>query len=171
MDDDMVYIGSSRRLWACLIDAFGILILVLAVFVFGFLVLGWSNDTAFLWPIVWFLVYTVYVIGLWSRKGQTFGKSLLKLKIVKTDMKPINLSISILRYLILVGPYIAILIGGGYLYAVNIGKSSFGPWASLGLSLLIPVLPVFLNVVIINMSPKKQGPHDRVAHTFVIQTR
>jgi uncharacterized RDD family membrane protein YckC len=171
LEDEFFYIGSSKRLWACLIDAFGILILILAVFIFGFSVLGWGNNSAFLWPVAWLFVYSIYVIGSWSRKGQTLGKSLLKVKIVKTDKKPINLGISMLRYFILVGPYIAIIIGGLYLYIENIAKSSFGPLASLGALVLIPVLPVLLNIVIINMSSTKQGIHDRVAHTFVIQTK
>ena len=71
MEDEINYVGGIRRFGACFIDAFIILILILLIFSFGFTVWGWSNDTAFLWPIVWFLVYTVYVIGSWSRKGQT----------------------------------------------------------------------------------------------------
>jgi len=171
LEDEINYVGGIRRFGACFIDSFVILILILLIFFLGFTVWGWSNDTAFLWPIVWFLVYTVYVIGSWSRKSQTLGKSLLKVKIIRTDKKPINLSISMLRYFALVGPFIVIIIGGLYLYITNIAKSSFGPLASLGALVLIPVLHVLINIVIINMSSTKQGPHDRVAHTFVIQAK
>jgi uncharacterized RDD family membrane protein YckC len=169
MEDEIIYVGGLRRFWACLVDALGILILILLIFLFGFFVLGWSNDTAFLWPPAWFIIYSFYTIGFWSRKGQTLGKSLLKVKIVRTDKKPINLSISMLRYFTLVGPYIVFIIGGFCLYTA---KSSFiNHLAALGALVLIPVLPVLLNIVIINMSSTRQGPHDRVAHTFVIQTK
>lgn len=51
----------------------------------------------------------------------------------------------------MVGPYIVFIISGFYLY---LAKSSFTPLAALGALVLIPVL---LNILIINMSATKQG--------------
>jgi uncharacterized RDD family membrane protein YckC len=167
MEGELNHAGAMRRFGACLIDALGLLLPILLILYFGFLVGVLSENAAFLYPPVWFIVYTVYVIGFWSRKGQTPGKSLLKVKIVRTDKKPINLSISILRYSALVGPYIIILIGGPF-FIIPMIQSVLGKLA-IGVALFL--LPPLFYILMISISRTKQGPHDRIAHTFVIKTK
>jgi len=64
-----------------------------------------------------FLVGLAYNWYFWTRKdGQTPGKSMMKIKVIKTNGSPISDSDAILRY---IGYYISgLVLGLGYLWAI-----------------------------------------------------
>ena len=88
MESTMNYAGFWRRFGAYLIDY--IIILIIAI-MFVFLV--WGEEASWIAPII----YTIYFIGFWSRRGQTPGMMVVRVKIIKTDGSPISIGRAILR--------------------------------------------------------------------------
>jgi uncharacterized RDD family membrane protein YckC len=83
-----------------------------------------------------FLVGALYYVLMWTYyNGQTLGKKVMKIRVVREDGKPVDLQTSILRYL-------------GYIVS--------------GLVLCLGFLWVLFD-------EKKQGWHDKIAHTFVVK--
>lgn len=81
------------------------------------------------------LMNIAYLVGFWVWRGQTPGKILLGVKIVRTDGSPLSVKRALLRYL-------------GYIVSA--------------ITLLIGFLWVAFDA-------KKQGLHDKIADTCVIQ--
>jgi len=84
----------------------------------------------------WLCFGIIYFIGFWAWRGQTPGKMILKIKIVKSDGSPIDIGRAILRYI-------------GYLVSTVIA---------------------FIGHFIIIWDRKKQGLHDKIAGTYVVNT-
>lgn len=51
-----------------------------------------------IWVIVW-LMEIAYFIGFWVWRGQTPGKMVMGIKVIRTDSSPITLPYALLRYL------------------------------------------------------------------------
>ena len=111
------FAGFWRRLAAFLVDLFalsGICSVIILIFTqyqwFGFDGL-WSSGDVFSEPI-WralpyliagnllsFLVHITYFVAFWVWRGQTPGKMLLGIKLIRPDASRITLSVALLRYL------------------------------------------------------------------------
>lgn len=104
-------IGFGRRLVASLIDmaVVGFLTFILGV-VLSFLILlvdiftayrypdrEFPVDTIFLWSGL--ILSVVYFVGYWAKSGQTVGKAVMDIRIVKTDGSRLSLGQALLRYI------------------------------------------------------------------------
>jgi uncharacterized RDD family membrane protein YckC len=99
-------IGFERRLVATLID--GALIFLLSFFLT--LVIGsigvfsgaYDNREALptdrLLPLLGILISLAYYVGYWKRSGQTPGKSIMEMKVITTDGRPISWGRALARY-------------------------------------------------------------------------
>ncbi|MEJ2739742.1 MAG: RDD family protein [Dehalococcoidia bacterium] len=95
------YAGFWVRLGANIID---IAIIAAFFYIVYLIILEFTNTTIF-WIlsyfatgcIVWFLVI-VYVVGFWAWRGQTPGKMITGIKIIRTDSSPLTLSYSLYRF-------------------------------------------------------------------------
>jgi uncharacterized RDD family membrane protein YckC len=79
------FAGFWRRLTAALIDLFALAVISSVIFMSGnFLSL---------------IVNIAYFVGFWIRKGQTPGKMLMNIKLVRMDASNLTFGIALLRYL------------------------------------------------------------------------
>jgi uncharacterized RDD family membrane protein YckC len=117
------FAGFWRRLVAFIIDA--IILSVISSALFPFKWFGWAD----LWNGSWYwaifpilavsnminvLIDVAYHAGFWTWRGQTLGKMLLNIKVIRTDGSNITLGYSLLRYL---GYIISgIMLGIGFLW-------------------------------------------------------
>ena len=104
-------IGFGRRLVASLIDMLvvGFLTFVLVV-ALSFAILLIDIFTAYKYPdrefpvdtmTLWLglIVSAVYFVGYWAKSGQTFGKTVMGIRIVSTDGTPLSWGKAFLRYI------------------------------------------------------------------------
>ncbi len=111
------FAGFWRRLVAALIDLFALAVIssiILLIFApyqwFGFDGF-WGTGDVFAEPVWRALPYLVggnllsllvniaYFVGFWLWKGQTPGKMLLSIKLVRADASDVTISVALLRYL------------------------------------------------------------------------
>jgi len=105
MEVAMNYAGFWRRLVAVIIDG------VILGAITGVLMAIFGAQQAASW--LGSIIGIIYVIGFWTWRGQTPGKMVMGIKIIKTDGSPIGIGRAILRY---VGYLVsAIIICIGYL--------------------------------------------------------
>ena len=111
------FAGFWRRLVAFLIDLFSVAVICSVIILifspqrwFG---LGgfWGTGDVFEEPfwqafpyllagnVLSVLVNIAYFVGFWLRRGQTPGKMLLGIKLIRTDASNVNLSVALLRYI------------------------------------------------------------------------
>ena len=104
-------IGFGRRLVATLIDmlVIGFLTFIMVVAYSFLLVLGDSFtayeyqareipvDTVFIWSGL--ILSVVYFVGYWAKSGQTVGKTVTGIRIVKTDGSQMSIGHALLRYI------------------------------------------------------------------------
>jgi uncharacterized RDD family membrane protein YckC len=140
--EEVEYRGALIRLLGILID---VILLSIVNFIIGRITPVPS------WTLL--AVGFVYFVGFWSWRGQTIGKMLIGVKIVKLDGSAINIGNAILRYLFYLVP----------IYTPIIYFSTRIP--------LVPILLPILSLIIIGLSSKKRGIHDMIAGTCVINTR
>ena len=137
------YMGFRRRLVAWIIDAvilgaiFPIIVLI-TYFVYyetssGRYLEGESLGAGIFY---WLCFGIIYFIGFWSWRGQTPGKIVMKIKIVRSDGSPLGIGRAILRYI----------------------------------CFLLSTLIAFIGHFMIIWDSKKQGLHDKIARTCVINT-
>jgi uncharacterized RDD family membrane protein YckC len=65
-------------------------------------------------PIVWgaaWLIEIAYYVGFWTWRGQTPGKMVVGIKVIRTDSSPITLAYAFLRYLGCVVSVVILFIG------------------------------------------------------------
>ncbi len=145
--EGLEYRGALIRLLAFVID---LIALIIIATIFGAIFGTESDVVTYLSLVIGF----IYYIGFWSWRGQTPGKMVIHAKIVKSDGSTIGFGNAILRYLFYLVPYFApILFFAG---------------------LAVPLLPLpvtIVGLIIIVMSSRKQGLHDMVAGTYVIDSR
>ncbi|MFA5055701.1 MAG: RDD family protein [Dehalococcoidia bacterium] len=96
--------------------------------------LAFFIDTILLSFISWGGANVLYFIGMWAWRGQTLGRMVFNVKIIKTNGEPIDLRAVIIRYL-------------GYILC----------GLTLGLGFLLIIF-----------DKRKQGLHDKLAETYVI---
>ena len=139
--------GFGRRLVAMCIDGlfvtFVSMMLLVLIYMLGIL---WSFiiraepkwiDTIFGYLLVLvplFLVSILYFVAYWVRSGQTFGNSVMGIKVVTADGSPPTTSKALLRYF-------------GY---------------------IISAIPFSLGFLWVAIDKKRQGWHDKIAGTFVV---
>ncbi len=95
------YAGFWIRLGAGVID-----VIIIALFLFALyrLVLEFTTLTTF-WIlsyfatscVAWFIII-VYFTGFWAWRGQTPGKMIMGIKIIRTDSSPLTLTYALLRF-------------------------------------------------------------------------
>ncbi len=90
MEVAMNYAGFWRRLVAVIID--GVILgaitgILMAIF-------GAQQTASWLGSVIGI----IYVIGFWTWRGQTPGKMVMGIKIIKTDGSPIGIGRAVLRY-------------------------------------------------------------------------
>jgi len=86
----MNYAGFWRRLVAVIIDG------VILGAITGVLMAIFGAQQAASW--LGSIIGIIYVIGFWTWRGQTPGKMVMGIKIIKTDGSPIGIGRAILRY-------------------------------------------------------------------------
>jgi uncharacterized RDD family membrane protein YckC len=145
--EGLEYKGALIRLLAFVIDIIALIIIAAILSA----IFGTESDVA---TYLTLAAGFIYFVGFWSWRGQTPGKMVIRAKIVKSDGSPIGFGNAILRYLFYLIP-------------------SFAPilfFAGLAVSLL-PLPIAIIGFIIIVMSSRKQGLHDMVAGTYVIDSR
>ena len=99
------YAGFWRRSVAWIIDG----IILSAINTILMRIYFWGAPQTIIW--LGHIIMFVYVIGFWAWRGQTLGKMLMGVKIIKTDGSPVGIGRAILRYIGYLVSYIIILIG------------------------------------------------------------
>jgi uncharacterized RDD family membrane protein YckC len=96
------YAGFWIRLGASIIDLIFLLVILYTVYC---TISGFSINTGFprippqILAVIFWLICSAYLIGFWAWKGQTPGKMLLGIKIIRTDCSPLDWQHALLRYL------------------------------------------------------------------------
>ena len=114
--EPMAYQGVAIRFVALLIDSIilGIIGWILGV-LFGVYTLGFSmRPQAALsgWGIVAFIIYIAYFTYLEGTRGQTIGKRVMGIKVVKEDGSPIDMGTAFIRNILrVIDGLIAYLVG------------------------------------------------------------
>jgi uncharacterized RDD family membrane protein YckC len=146
------FAGFWRRLTAALIDLFALAVISSVIFLifapyqwFGFNGF-WATGDVFKEPVWRALPYLVggnllsllvniaYFVGFWLWRGQTPGKMLMNIKLVRTDASNVTISVALLRYL-------------GYIVSGAV---------------------LFIGFIWIAFDSQKQGFHDKMAETYVV---
>ena len=105
------YTGFRRRFVAWFIDA-----IILGTL---FAIIGWlwyitANPTdgqaVFLVYFIWLIASSIYVLSFWTWRGQTPGKMVMKIKIIRSDGRPFGISRVMLRFVGYIAPAIIMLI-------------------------------------------------------------
>ena len=145
--EGLEYKGALARLLAFVIDFIALIIIAAALTA----IVGDESDVATYLSLA---AGFIYFVGFWSWRGQTPGKMVIRAKIVKSDGSRIGFGNAILRYLFYLIPSFApILFFAGF--AVG----------------LLPLPVAIVGLIIIVMSSRKQGLHDMIAGTYVIDSR
>ena len=122
------FAGFWRRLTAAIIDLFAVAVICsIIILIFSpfqwFQWFGWGNSDVFNEPILdalpylvggnvlSFLVNIAYFVGFWVWRGQTPGKMLLGIKLIKEDGSDVTIGVALLRYLGYIVSGAVILIG------------------------------------------------------------
>lgn len=124
--DQIYYAGFWTRLWAFIIDVIIINIISFVIGLLAFFLIG---------KIFLILIPIVYTIWFWKIHGQTPGKMLLGIKILRLDGSPLGVGGAISRYI-------------GY---------------------IISTIIAYIGFIVIAFHPKKQGLHDLIAQTIVVE--
>jgi len=137
------YAAFQRRFMAWIIDAIILGVLFPVIFLIIYYISYETSAGRYLdfEPLgagifCWLCFGIIYFIGFWTWRGQTPGKMILKIKIVKGDGNPIDIVRAILRYI-------------GYLVSTVIA---------------------FIGHFMIIWDRRKQGLHDKIARTYVVNT-
>ena len=145
--EGLEYKGALARLLAFVID-------FIALIIIAAILTATLGDESTVATYLSLAAGFIYFVGFWSWRGQTPGKMVIRAKIVKSDGSTIGFGNAILRYLFYLIP-------------------SFAPilfFAGLAVSLL-PLPVAIVGLIIIVMSSRKQGLHDMIAGTYVIDSR
>jgi uncharacterized RDD family membrane protein YckC len=154
-----VFAGAWRRIGAFVIDAFllGLIGIGLGYFLFDALVgIGsWGR-------LVGFLLAMAYFVPLNSSlgHGQTVGKRLLKIQVIRADGSALPVHLSLLRYAIIGIPW---FLNGAWFPAQMLAP----PWIYL-LALLVFGVGLALLYLFLFNRPSRQSLHDLAVGSFVV---
>lgn len=124
--------------------------------------IDYSNVIPMIVEVVLIILY--FVVFQFYNKGQTFGKKLMKLRVVSTNDNDLTINQITYRSLIINSILINILILGSLLF---LGRNYYF-YANYALQLL-SVIIVFVTLIMILFRKDGRGLHDVVAGTKVIQ--
>ena len=167
MGIEITYAGFWRRFIAWIIDVVILIpLLILITFLIAESGIMAEQGGALLIYLTWLFASSFYVIRFWALRGQTLGKMLMRIKIVRSDMGSISGGTSILRFIALISPFLLIIIISLSL-ALFIGKYALGYLLYFG----IPAAPVliFIPFLWVIWDSNKQGLHDKFARTYVVK--
>lgn len=129
--------------------------------------LGWACLAGVL-AIVFYLGY-YFVLELKVYKGQTFGKRLFKLKVVKDDGSDVDFKTILLREglgLMIVEGYLAN--SSSYLRQII---QLFTDFNIMDLSVYLFGIISAVSILVVLVSPSRKMIHDYIAHTHIISTK
>jgi len=164
----MEYAGFWIRLGAYILDGIilGVFSFVLGL-ILGFGLLSWQGAPLDEIPATYYLADVilglVYYVGFWTWRGQTPGKMLLRLRIIRTDGAHIALDRAILRYAMFFIVSVVSVIQGNLVLRGGFYVAYLGPLLSI-INLLIIV-----GLVWVAFDRRKQGVHDKIADTYVVK--
>lgn len=145
LEEEMLqYRGVWIRLAALVID--GLVIMVINLI--GGQVFG-TESTLASWLVP--IICAIYFIGFWSWRGQSLGKLVVGVQIVRIDGSPIGVGRAVLRYL-------------GYFMYLLIARFLPGPDYTV-------FIVIAVGLFIVALSRQKRGLHDLIAGTVVINSR
>lgn len=124
--------------------------------------IDYSNIMSMFVEVILIILY--FIVFQFYNKGQTFGKKLMKLRVVSTDGDSLTLNQVAIRAAIINSIFVNILIIGSLLF---LGRNYYYYASSViqGISLII----TFITLVMIFSRKDGKGLHDYVASTQVIQ--
>lgn len=173
------YAGFWPRLWAGLLD---VLILV-PLFVFFDWVTASSKAGAIVSLLISTPLYWMYVLGFHARYGQTPGKMLMRIKIVRLDGASIGWSESWMRSLVDLG-FAIILLTGLLVALTQISGSEYAALSWLAqrdrMQSVIPswahaantlwTIWIYSEFVVMLLNRRRRAIHDFIAGTVVVKS-
>lgn len=126
--------------------------------------IDYSNVLSMIIEVVLIILY--FVVFQFYNKGQTFGKKLMKLRVVSVRDGELNLNQVAYRALIINSIFVNILILGSLLF---LGRGYYY-YASIVLQVLAGII-IFITLMMILFRKDGRGFHDVVAGTKVIQEK
>ena len=129
---------------------------------------GLSGVTAILWFFVSYFFFSIYVVAMHGRFGQTFGKMITGVTVLRDDNEE---SISYQQAFLRESPYIAILFLGwiaiSYYLVTKSGLVQYQKFEQLlG---YVGLLWFFLEIVTMLFNNKRRALHDFIAGTVVVR--
>jgi uncharacterized RDD family membrane protein YckC len=154
VDDELVPARFYMRVLAYLLDS---VVVAMAIGLIGAMV--WDPDT-YAWPeeaLANFAIIFGYYVALEAWRGQTLGKRLCRLRVVMVDGSPANLRAILARRF----TFFLVLSWMPVILAVLVG------WEVAFIASLLGLVALITTVF---SSPLRQGFHDRVGSTRVVET-
>jgi uncharacterized RDD family membrane protein YckC len=108
------YAGFWIRLGASIVDIIFLLVILYTVYctISGFSInTGLPHIPPIVLAVFFWLICSAYLIGFWAWKGQTPGKLLLGIKIIRTDSSPLDWQHALQRYLGCIASTVVLCIG------------------------------------------------------------
>ena len=118
-----------------------------------------SGIIIFLVSILACMTYSIFFVG-WE--GQTLGKMLLKLKIIRTNGKEMTYGRAFLRWAVYPLLFLLIIPLLPVLSLINLIIAVFVPWLFL-------IFVAIIDYLMVAFTKQKQGLHDKIAGTYVIR--
>ncbi|MFC1981516.1 RDD family protein [Chloroflexota bacterium] len=171
------YAGFRKRFLAWIIDA---VILIPLFFLPGYLYVEINDivdaqQSAFWFYFFGIIVSAIYLVGFWTWRGQTPGKIVIRIVIVKSDGGCIDIGRAILRYIgyvVLVIIALILMIPVFFAFRWMLGLSELrgiSMWVGTSLvPILVVLIPYWLTIA---LDRKKQGLHDKIAKTYVVKAQ
>ena len=122
----------------------------------------YGNGSITMWPnwalLLGFTLYLLYcTLTTWLLGGRTLGKLLMRIKVMRTDGRPLDFETALRRNIF------GYSLGLGYLF------DSYGTFGGIvGTTLMLMVVGGFIAAF---FSPQRRGWHDRLADTVVVGQR